>query len=192
MAIAALFETHNFLIPDEEWNAQGGKFNPLNDKMRDDLTAYIKAQTGGRQDLIDKLIPDYAPFSRRPVVDNGWYQALTRDNVELVTDGIARFTPKGIETTDGTVHEVDVVVTATGFEVDEVPVAGRLHRQGRREHPRLLVEGRPARVPRHDDAELPQHVHALRAELTAPVGRHRPADLVRGLVGVRGPDSSCA
>jgi 4-hydroxyacetophenone monooxygenase len=117
MAIAALFGTHNFLIPDEEWVAQGGKFNPLNDKMRDDLTAYIKAQTGGRQDLIDKLIPDYAPFSRRPVVDNGWYQALTRDNVELVTDGIARFVPGGIETTDGTVYEVDVVVTATGFEV---------------------------------------------------------------------------
>ena len=48
MAIAALFQTHRFLIPDEEWKAQGGKFNPLNDKMRDDLTAYIKAQTGGR------------------------------------------------------------------------------------------------------------------------------------------------
>ena len=117
MAIAALFGTHNFLVPDEEWVAQGGKFNPLNDKMRDDLTAYIKAQTGGRQDLIDKLIPDYAPFSRRPVVDNGWYQALTRDNVELVTDAIARLTPKGIETADGTVHEVDAIVTATGFEV---------------------------------------------------------------------------
>jgi 4-hydroxyacetophenone monooxygenase len=117
MAIAALFQTHKFLVPDEEWKAQGGKFNPLNDKMRDDLTAYIKAQTGGRQDLIDKLIPDYAPFSRRPVVDNGWYQALTRDNVDLVTDGIARLTPKGIETDDGSVHEVDVIVTATGFEV---------------------------------------------------------------------------
>ena len=48
MAIAALFQTHRFLIPDEEWKAQGGKFNPLNDKLREDLTAYIKAQTGGR------------------------------------------------------------------------------------------------------------------------------------------------
>ena len=117
MAIAALFQTHGFLVPDEEWKSQGGKFNPMNDKLREDLTAYIKAQTGGRQDLIDKLIPDYAPFSRRPVVDNGWYQALTRDNVELITDGIARWTPKGIETEDGTVHEVDVIVTATGFEI---------------------------------------------------------------------------
>jgi 4-hydroxyacetophenone monooxygenase len=119
MAIAALFGTHGFLIPDDEWVAQGGKFNPMNDKLRDDLTAYIKVQTGGRQDLIDRLIPDYAPFSRRPVVDNGWYRALTRDNVELVTDGIVRFTPAGIETDDGQVREVDVVITATGFEVVE-------------------------------------------------------------------------
>ena len=117
MAIAALFQTHRFLVADEEWRAQGGHWNPLNDKMRDDLTLYIKAQTDGDQDLIDRLIPDYAPFSRRPVVDNGWYRALTRDNVDLVTEPIARFTPKGIETTDGTVHEIDAVITATGFQI---------------------------------------------------------------------------
>ena len=191
MAIAALFETHNFLVPDEEWKAQGGKFNPLNDKIRDDLTAYIKAQTGGRQDLIDKLIPDYAPFSRRPVVDNGWYQALTRDNVELVTDGIARFTPKGIETEDGTVHEVDVIVTATGFEImkylwpaDYLGKGGvNIHDFWSKDGPRAYLE--------HDDAQLPEHVHALRPELAAGLGRHRPADLVRDLVGVhrQAPDA---
>jgi 4-hydroxyacetophenone monooxygenase len=117
MAIAALFGTHGFLVHDEEWVAKGGKFNPMNDKLRDDLTAYIHAQTGGRQDLIDRLVPDYAPFSRRPVVDNGWYRALTRDNVELVTDDIARLTPTGIETVDGTVRDVDVIVSATGFQI---------------------------------------------------------------------------
>jgi 4-hydroxyacetophenone monooxygenase len=117
MAIAALFGTHGFLIPDAEWKAKGGKFNPMNDKLREDLTAYIKAQTGGRQDLVDRLIPDYAPFSRRPVVDNDWYKALTRDNVELVTDRIERLTPTGIETADGTVRDIDILVTATGFDI---------------------------------------------------------------------------
>ena len=117
MAIAALFGTHGFVTPDEEWKAKGGKVNAMNDQLRADLTAYIKAQTGGREDLIEKLIPDYAPFSRRPVVDNGWYRALTRDNVELVTDGIARLTPDGIETVDGTVRDVDVLITATGFHI---------------------------------------------------------------------------
>ncbi|MEZ4333654.1 MAG: NAD(P)/FAD-dependent oxidoreductase [Myxococcota bacterium] len=117
MAIAALFQTHHFLLVDEAWKAKGGRFNAMNDKLREDLTAYIRAQTGGRQDLIDRLIPDYAPFSRRPVIDNGWYRALTRDNVELVTDPIARLTPTGIETADGRHREVDAIVTATGFDI---------------------------------------------------------------------------
>jgi len=117
MAIAALFGTHGYLVPDEDWKAKGGHFNPMNDKLRADLTAYITSQTGGRQELIDRLIPDYAPFSRRPVVDNGWYRALTRDNVELVTDAIARLTPSGVETVDGTAREVDTIITATGFQV---------------------------------------------------------------------------
>jgi 4-hydroxyacetophenone monooxygenase len=117
MAIGALFQTHRYLQPDPDWKANGGHVNPLNDKLREDLTAYIKAQTDGRQDLIDKLIPEYAPFSRRPVVDNGWYKALTRHNVELVDDPIARLTKKGIEAADGTEYHVDTIVTATGFEV---------------------------------------------------------------------------
>ena len=115
----------------------------MNDKLRDDLTAYIKAQTGGRQDLIDKLIPDYAPFSRRPVVDNGWYQALTRDNVELVTDGIARLTPEG--------HRDRRRHASTRSTSSSPPPASRsckylwpadyIGKDGA-EHPRLLVEGR--------------------------------------------------
>jgi len=117
MAIAALFGTHGYLIPDEDWKAQGGHFNPMNDKLRATLTAYIEAQTNGDEDLMSQLVPDYAPFSRRPVVDNGWYRALTSDNVELVTDGIARLTPTGVETVDGQVFDVDMIVTATGFDI---------------------------------------------------------------------------
>ncbi|HLG89055.1 MAG TPA: NAD(P)-binding domain-containing protein [Alphaproteobacteria bacterium] len=116
-SFAELFDSHDTIIVDPEWQAQGGKVNPLNDKVREFLTQYIKDQTNGRQDLIDRLLPDYAPLSRRPVVDNGWYRALTRDNVELVTDGIARLTAKGIQTGDGKVRDVDVIVTATGFEI---------------------------------------------------------------------------
>jgi len=117
MATAALFDIHDLQLPDAEWQAKGGKVNPANDQLRATLTKYIETETGGRKDLIDRLVPDYAPFSRRPVVDNGWYRALTRDNVELVCDGIARLTPDGIVTDDGVHRPVDVIVTATGFDV---------------------------------------------------------------------------
>lgn len=118
-ALATLFDTHELMQTDPEWQASGGKVNKASDAMRDELTAYIRQQTGGREDLISRLIPDYAPFSRRPVVDNGWYRALTRDNVELVTDGIASLTETGIRTVDGKDREVDVIITATGFAVEK-------------------------------------------------------------------------
>jgi 4-hydroxyacetophenone monooxygenase len=117
MATASLFDIHTMQVADPEWQAQGGKINRGNDALRDMLTAYIEKETGGRKDLIDRLTPDYAPFSRRPVVDNGWYRALTRDNVELVNDDIVRLTPDGIETADGRHRDIDVIVSATGFEV---------------------------------------------------------------------------
>jgi 4-hydroxyacetophenone monooxygenase len=113
-----LFNFHkDFLIIDPEFEATGGRITQISENVRAMLTEYIKTETGGRQDLIDKLIPDYAPMVRRPIVDNGWYRALTRDNVELVTDDIVRFTKTGIETADGVHHDVDVVVTATGFDI---------------------------------------------------------------------------
>jgi len=117
MATASGFDLHDFQVPDPDWQAKGGKVNRASDQLREFLTKYIETETGGRKDLIDRLTPDYAPFSRRPVVDNGWYRALTRDNVELVCDGIARVTPEGIETVDGERREVDVIVSATGFDI---------------------------------------------------------------------------
>lgn len=119
MATAPLFDFHLLQQIDPDWQAQGGQVSKANDDVRTGLTGYIRQQTGGREDLIEKLIPDYAPMSRRPVVDNGWYRALTRDNVELLSGSVARFTPTGLELADGTVREVDIVVTATGFDVQK-------------------------------------------------------------------------
>jgi 4-hydroxyacetophenone monooxygenase len=109
----------DFLIPDPEWEKKGGHITQKSEELRDFMIDYIKEQLGDRPDLLEQLVPDYAPMVRRPVVDNGWYKALTRDNVDLVTSGIERITKKGIETSDGKHHEVDLIVSATGFEVDQ-------------------------------------------------------------------------
>jgi 4-hydroxyacetophenone monooxygenase len=45
--------------------------------------------------------------------------AVQRDNVKLVTDGIKRINRTGIECEDGTQHDVDVIVYATGFHATE-------------------------------------------------------------------------
>ncbi|MEV4356032.1 NAD(P)/FAD-dependent oxidoreductase [Nonomuraea sp. NPDC049625] len=65
-----------------------------------------------------KLTPDYPPGCKRVVIDSSFYPALTRPNVDVVTDRIVRITPTGVETTEGP-HEVDTIVYATGFRTTE-------------------------------------------------------------------------
>lgn len=62
-----------------------------------------------------KLTPDYEFGCKRVLRSDDYYPALLRDNVELVTDGIAAITPTGIRTADGHHREFDAIVFGTGF-----------------------------------------------------------------------------
>lgn len=66
--------------------------------------------------LRDKLTPSYTPLCKRLVMSMDFYPAMQRSNVNLITDGIERIEPKGVVTGDGKLHEVDVLVFATGFD----------------------------------------------------------------------------
>ncbi|MEV4009608.1 NAD(P)/FAD-dependent oxidoreductase [Nonomuraea angiospora] len=65
-----------------------------------------------------KLTPGYPPGCKRVIIDSAFYPALTRPNVDVVTDKIVRITPTGVETTECP-HEVDTIVYATGFRTTE-------------------------------------------------------------------------
>jgi len=65
------------------------------------------------------LIPDYPIGARRILFSDDIYDALDRDNVEIVTSHIDRIEPNGIRSKDGALHEADVIVYATGFESTE-------------------------------------------------------------------------
>ena len=69
--------------------------------------------------LIAKLTPDYAPMARRLVVDNGWFDTLLRNNVELITEGIDHFSQTGIVAKDGVERDYDLVVLGAGFKVSQ-------------------------------------------------------------------------
>ena len=100
---------------DPAWPHPERAMNEVSDAMRMGITAWVSEQLGDRQDLLEKCIPDFPVLAKRPIIDNDWYGTLTRENVELVTDGIAAVQPQGIETEDGRLHEVDVIIFATGF-----------------------------------------------------------------------------
>jgi cation diffusion facilitator CzcD-associated flavoprotein CzcO len=45
-----------------------------------------------------------------------WFEEVQRPNVSIVTEAIERIEPAGVRTTDGVLHECDVLVYATGFD----------------------------------------------------------------------------
>ncbi|MFN0030413.1 MAG: hypothetical protein ACKV2O_24935 [Acidimicrobiales bacterium] len=100
--------------------------NAANDQFRAMLTEYIEGQLSAKPELIDKMLPDYPPYAKRMVVDNGWFKALVRDNVQLRTAPIERLTATGVTSGEGH-DEVGVVILATGFYTNKVlspPPAG--------------------------------------------------------------------
>jgi len=69
-------------------------------------------------ELREKLRPSYRAACKRLIMSPDFYDAIQRPNARLVTEGIERVEPKGVRTKDGRVHELDVLVLATGFRVD--------------------------------------------------------------------------
>ena len=76
-----------------------------------------------------RLRPDYVLGCKRLLFSNDWYPALDRDHVELVTDAVVGVEPGGVRTTDGTLHETDVIIWGTGFAatsfLGSIEVTGR-------------------------------------------------------------------
>ena len=68
--------------------------------------------------LRERLRPDYRAACKRLIISPDFYAAIQRPNAELVTDAIRGIEPGGIRTGDGRLHELDILVLATGFHAD--------------------------------------------------------------------------
>lgn len=79
--------------------------------------------------LREKLRPSYRAACKRLVVSPDFYQAIQKPNADLVTAPIERIEAAGVRTRDGRLHELDVLVLATGFRTDRflrpIEVVGR-------------------------------------------------------------------
>lgn len=84
--------------------------------------AHLAAQVGD-PDLRARLTPDYAIGCKRILLSDDYYPAIQRPNVEVVTAGIERVTPRGLLDRDGVERRADVIVFGTGFRATEPPVA---------------------------------------------------------------------
>jgi cation diffusion facilitator CzcD-associated flavoprotein CzcO len=77
-------------------------------------------------ELRGKVTPDYAPGCKRILQANDYLPALTRENVEVVCEGIAEVRERSVVGIDGTEREVDTIILGTGFRVTDLPIAERI------------------------------------------------------------------
>jgi 4-hydroxyacetophenone monooxygenase len=108
----------NELVADPNWDRLGLSINAASHATRERLTGFIKNQLGSKTHYMEHCVPDYPVWGKRMIIDNGWYQTLARANVDLVTSPIIAIEPQGVRTEDGQLHEVDILILATGFHTN--------------------------------------------------------------------------
>ena len=100
---------------DPEWH-DGRSVSEVNETLRRSLVEHLQSQYATRPDLREKVVPDYPPYAKRMLRDNGvWASTLKMEHVHLVTEPIEEITERGIRTADGVEHEVDAIIYGTGF-----------------------------------------------------------------------------
>ncbi|WP_433505530.1 flavin-containing monooxygenase [Pseudonocardia halophobica] len=100
--------TFNDLLTDPAANETASEFvrNQIRARVRDTEVAELLAPK------------DHPFFTKRPPLENGYYETFNRDNVTLVDvrrSPIEEITPTGVRTRDAE-YEVDAIVFATGFD----------------------------------------------------------------------------
>ena len=130
--------------------------------IAEEISEFVREKMRARlkdSDLIDMLIPtDYSFGSHRVPLESGYLEVFHRDNVTPVpvkNNPIARIVPEGIVLADGSLHELDVIIMATGFDagtgaLTRIDIRGRGGRSLREDWGRdirttmgLMVHGYP-------------------------------------------------
>lgn len=102
---------HSFSLKDSE----------MSNFARNAFTQLMKSRLAKKPELADFLIPDFAPGCRRLTPGVGYLEALTEDNVNVITTPIKAVTETGVVLEDGQLVELDVLVCATGFDATGAP-----------------------------------------------------------------------
>jgi cation diffusion facilitator CzcD-associated flavoprotein CzcO len=107
----------DFVYWARESTALGFAVNPKIMKLAQRVAKRHLAHQVPDRALREKLTPDYTMGCKRVLISNDYYPALSRPNVDLVTDGIAEVRENSVVDAAGVEHEVDTIIYGTGFHV---------------------------------------------------------------------------
>ena len=106
---------HAYLHKDPDWPYPDRAVSAGNDRQRAFLTTYLEEHLADRSDLQEICRPSYPPFTKRMLLDHGWFEAIQRPNVDLVPLGVDAITVSSVTGSDGRTWPADVIILCTGF-----------------------------------------------------------------------------
>ncbi len=112
-----LTDMHGMVLKDEEYAKQTGGFGPINDGMRMLCDGYLKSHFPDDPEFVELLTPNFPVFSKRPILDCGFYDTLKKSNVSLVRGALSEADENAVILADGTRIECDAVVLCTGYKL---------------------------------------------------------------------------
>lgn len=83
-----------------------------------EMIAKRRLKKAGRPDLIPILTPTYAPGCKRIARSGNYFEALSESNVTVVPRAVKETEGNVIIDTEGNREKVDILVLATGFDVE--------------------------------------------------------------------------
>lgn len=91
-------------------------------EAREFSIAEMARKLTGKPELIDTLMPkNFGVGCRRPTPGNGFLEALCEEKTTVWTQNIQKITPTGYVAHDGSTHDVDIIICATGFDTSFCP-----------------------------------------------------------------------
>lgn len=80
--------------------------------------------------LRQRLVPSYRIGCKRILLSDDFYPALSLPQVQLVDQAVVRASANGLVSADGREHALDVVIAATGFQVNDVQTPFEVYGRG--------------------------------------------------------------
>ena len=90
------------------------------DRVKEKLIDLVSEELGDDYDVEKHFTPSYKPWDQRMclVPDSDLFNSIKDGRANVVTDTIDRFTPTGILLNSGNQVEADIIVSATGIELN--------------------------------------------------------------------------
>ena len=89
-------------------------------RVKRELIGLVRKELGPDYDVKTHFTPSYNPWDQRVclVPDSDLFQSIKSGKSSVVTDHIETFTPKGLKLKSGKELEADIIVTATGLQLE--------------------------------------------------------------------------